>query len=113
MGGLKKYLSVTYLTFFIGVLVISGIPPFAGFFSKDEILAHAFSVNPVAWGVALLASLLTVFYMFRLFFLTFFGTARASESVMHHIHESPKSMAVPLMVLAVLSVLGGFMNIPE
>jgi NADH-quinone oxidoreductase subunit L len=113
MGGLKKYLPVTYLTFLAGVLAISGIPPFAGFFSKDEILAHAFAQNPVAWGVALFASLLTSFYMFRLFFLTFFGTPRASHEVMHHIHESPKSMSVPLMALAVLSVVGGFMNVPE
>ena len=113
MGGLKKFLPITYLTFFIGVLAISGIPPFAGFFSKDEILAHAFSQNPMAWGVALLTSLLTVFYMFRLFFLTFFGSARASKNTMHHIHESPKSMAIPLIVLAVLSLIGGFMNVPE
>jgi NADH-quinone oxidoreductase subunit L len=113
MGGLKKYLPVTYLTFLAGVLAISGIPPFAGFFSKDEILAHAFAQSPVAYGVALLASLLTSFYMFRLFFLTFFGAPRASHEVMHHIHESPKSMSVPLMALAVLSVVGGFMNVPE
>ncbi len=113
MGGLKKFLPTTYLTFMIGVLAISGIPPFAGFFSKDEILAQAFSQNPMAWGVALLASLLTVFYMFRLLFLTFFGSARASEAKMHHIHESPKSMAIPLMALAVLSLMGGFMNVPE
>lgn len=113
MGGLKKYLPITYITFFIGVLAISGIPPFAGFFSKDEILAHAFSVNPLVWGVALLASLLTVFYMFRLFFLTFYGSVRAGENVMRHIHESPKSMAVPLILLAVMSVVGGFMNVPE
>ena len=113
MGGLKKHLPVTYLTFLAGVLAISGIPPFAGFFSKDEILAHAFAQSPVAYGVALLASLLTSFYMFRLFVLTFFGTPRASHEVMHHIHESPKSMSVPLMALAVLSVVGGFMNVPE
>ncbi|MBL0744883.1 NADH-quinone oxidoreductase subunit L [Chryseolinea lacunae] len=113
MGGLKKHLPITYITFLAGVLAISGIPPFAGFFSKDEILAQAFAQNPVAWGVALVASLLTSFYMFRLFFLTFFGAPRASHDVMHHIHESPKSMSVPLMVLGVLSVIGGFMNIPE
>ncbi|MEO7989737.1 MAG: NADH-quinone oxidoreductase subunit L [Chryseolinea sp.] len=113
MGGLKKYLPITYLTFLVGVLAISGIPPFAGFFSKDEILAHAFEHNPIIWGVALLASLLTVFYMFRLFFLTFYGKERASHDVMHHIHESPQSMAVPLIVLAVLSLVGGFMNVPE
>ncbi len=113
MGGLKKYLPITYLTFLVGVLAISGIPPFAGFFSKDEILAHAFEHNPIIWGIALLASLLTVFYMFRLFFLTFYGKERASHDVMHHIHESPKSMALPLIVLAVLSLVGGFMNVPE
>src|SRR6185436_17828254 len=71
MGGLRKYLPVTFITFLIGVLAISGIPPFAGFFSKDEILAHAFADSQVVWGVALFASLLTVFYMFRLLFLTF------------------------------------------
>jgi NADH-quinone oxidoreductase subunit L len=113
MGGLKKYLPITYSTFLIGVLAIAGIPPFAGFFSKDEILAHTFAANPIAYGVALLASLLTAFYMFRLLFLTFFGKARASENTMHHIHESPKSMTIPLIVLAVLSVVGGFMGVPE
>ncbi|MBS1682904.1 MAG: NADH-quinone oxidoreductase subunit L [Bacteroidetes bacterium] len=113
MGGLKKYISVTYVTFLIGVLAISGIPPFAGFFSKDEILANAFQQSPVAWGIAVLASLLTVFYMFRLLFLTFFGKERAGEEAMHHIHESPKSMTVPLIILAVLSTVGGFMGLPE
>jgi NADH-quinone oxidoreductase subunit L len=113
MGGLKKYLPITYIVFFIGVLAIAGIPPFAGFFSKDEILAKAFEHNPIVWGLALLTSLLTVFYMFRLLFLTFFGTTRASDSVVHHIHESPKSMTIPLMVLAVLSVVGGWVGIPE
>jgi NADH-quinone oxidoreductase subunit L len=113
MGGLKKFLPVTYFTFFVATLAISGIPPFAGFFSKDEILANAFAHNPLVWGVSLLASLLTVFYMFRLFYLTFFGTPRADTSAMNHIHESPQSMAIPLIVLAVLSFVGGFMNIPE
>lgn len=113
MGGLKKYLPVTYMTFFIAVLAISGIPPFAGFFSKDEILASAFLHNPLVWAAALLASLLTVFYMFRLLYLTFRGTSRADANVMHHIHESPKSMVVPLIVLAFLSAVGGFMNVPD
>jgi len=113
MGGLRKYIPVTYITFFIGVLAISGIPPFAGFFSKDEILANAFKQSPVAWGVAVLASLLTAFYMFRLLFLTFFGKTRASEDKIHHIHESPQSMTIPLIVLAILSVAGGFMGVPE
>ena len=113
MGGLKKHLPVTFMTFLIAVLAISGIPPFAGFFSKDEILANAFAHSPAVWAIALLASLLTVFYMFRLFYLTFYGAERAGSDVMHHIHESPKNMAVPLMVLAVLSFVGGFMNVPE
>ncbi|MEJ0057233.1 MAG: NADH-quinone oxidoreductase subunit L [Bacteroidota bacterium] len=113
MGGLKKYIPITYITFLLGVLAISGIPPFAGFFSKDEILADAFAHNPLAYAVALLASLLTVFYMFRLLFLTFFGNERAGHETMHHIHESPKSITIPLIILAVLSVVGGFMNVPE
>jgi len=113
MGGLRKHISITYLTFLIGVLAISGIPPFAGFFSKDEILANAFEQNQIAWGVAVVASLLTSFYMFRLLFLVFFGNERASEDKMHHIHESPKSITIPLMVLAGLSTVGGFMGVPE
>jgi NADH-quinone oxidoreductase subunit L len=113
MGGLRKYLPITFATFLIGTLAISGIPPFAGFFSKDEILANAFAHNPIIWGLALLTSLLTAFYMFRLYFLTFSGTTRASEEVKHHIHESPKSMTIPLIVLAILSIVGGFIGIPE
>jgi NADH-quinone oxidoreductase subunit L len=113
MGGLKKYLPITYWTFFIGVLAISGIPPFAGFFSKDEILAKAFEHNMIVWALAVFASLLTSFYMFRLFFLAFFGNERAGEHAMSHIHESPRSITIPLMVLAALSVLGGFLNVPS
>lgn len=113
MGGLKKYLPITFATFLVGVLAISGIPPFAGFFSKDEILANAFAHSPVIWALALFASLLTVFYMFRLLYLTFFGNVRASNEVMSHIHESPKSITLPLIVLAVLSTVGGFMGVPE
>jgi NADH-quinone oxidoreductase subunit L len=113
MGGLRKYIPLTYFTFLVGVLAIAGIPPFAGFFSKDEILANAFRQNPVAWGIAVLASLLTAFYMFRLLFLTFFGKTRASEDTIHHIHESPKSMTIPLIFLAILSLGGGFMGVPE
>lgn len=113
MGGLRKYLPVTFATFLIGTLAISGIPPFAGFFSKDEILANAFAHNPFVYGIALVASLLTAFYMFRLFFLTFSGDTRASHEVQHHIHESPKSMTIPLIVLGILSIIGGFVGIPE
>lgn len=113
MGGLKKYLPITFATFLIGVLAISGIPPFAGFFSKDEILVNAFAYNPVVWGLALFASLLTVFYMFRLLYLTFFGDVRANAHAMSHIHESPKSITIPLICLAVLSIVGGFVGVPE
>jgi NADH-quinone oxidoreductase subunit L len=113
MGGLKKHIPLTFMTFLIGVLAISGIPPFAGFFSKDEILAKAFEVNAAIGVLAVLASLLTSFYMFRLLFLTFYGTVRASADKMNHIHESPKVMTVPLMVLAVLSTVAGFAGIPE
>jgi NADH-quinone oxidoreductase subunit L len=112
MGGLRKYLPITYATFLIGTLAISGIPPFAGFFSKDEILATAFAQNKIVWGLAFFASLLTAFYMFRLFFLTFSGTSRAKAEVAHHIHESPQTMTTPLIALAVLSVIGGLIGIP-
>lgn len=113
MGGLRKYLPITFATFLIGTLAISGLPPFAGFFSKDEILANAFAHNKIVWGLAFLASLLTAFYMFRLFFLTFSGSSRAKQEVTRHIHESPNSMTIPLICLAVLSVAGGFIGIPE
>lgn len=113
MGGLKKYLPATYLTFFAGVLAISGIPPFAGFFSKDEILANAFAHNKIIWALAVLTSLFTAFYMFRLFFLTFFGKVRANHDTMNHIHESPQNITIPLTVLAILSAIGGFMEVPE
>lgn len=113
MGGLGKYLPITHLTFLIGVLAISGIPPFAGFFSKDEILSHVFIHNPVLWVLSVITSLLTVFYMFRLYFLTFRGSVRANENVMKNIHESPSSMALPLIGLGILSVAGGFINVPE
>ena len=113
MGGLKKYIPITYMTFLIGTIAISGIPPFSGFFSKDEILAHAFQVSPLLWGLGVLGSLMTTFYMFRLFFLTFFGTFRGTEEQHHHLHESPKTMTIPLIVLAVLAALGGFIGVPH
>lgn len=113
MGGLRKHLPITHITFLAGVLAISGIPPFAGFFSKDEILAVAFNHNKVLWALAVAASLLTVFYMFRLYFLAFFGPTRADKHTMDHIHESPSTITVPLTVLAVLSMFGGFMGVPE
>ncbi len=113
MGGLRKYLPVTFWTFLLGTIAIAGIPPFAGFFSKDEILAHVFEHNKVLWGLGVLGSGMTSFYMFRLLFLTFFGEFRGTDEQKHHLHESPLSMTVPLMVLAVLSVIGGLLNVPE
>lgn len=113
MGGLKKALPITYMTMLIGTIAISGIPPFAGFFSKDEILAHAFAANPVYWVLGFIGALMTSFYMFRLIYLTFFGSFRGTEEQKHHLHESPKSMTLPLIVLAVLSIFGGMLNLPE
>ena len=112
MGGLKKAMPITHLTFLIGTIAISGIPPFSGFFSKDEILAHAYEHNQVYWFFGIIASMMTAFYMFRLYYLTFSGKFRGTHEQEHHLHESPKSMTVPLMVLAALSVLGGFLGIP-
>ncbi|HEX8326322.1 MAG TPA: NADH-quinone oxidoreductase subunit L [Hymenobacter sp.] len=112
MGGLRKALPITFLTFLIGCLAISGIPPFSGFFSKDEILAHAYEHNKVLWAMGLLTAFLTAFYMFRLLFLAFFGEFRGTEEQKHHLHESPASMTFPLIVLAVLAAVGGFMGAP-
>jgi len=141
MGGLKKYLPVTYVTMLIGTLAIAGMPPLSGFFSKDEILFKTFLANKVIWGVAVVTALMTAFYMYRLMSMTFFGNYRgpawehggghghadahgpagagaghghgaASEGGWHGPHESPKSMTVPLQILAVGAVLAGFVGIP-
>jgi NADH-quinone oxidoreductase subunit L len=112
MGGLRKALPITFITFFVGCLAIAGIPPFSGFFSKDEILLHAFEHSKVLYAVGLFTAFLTAFYMFRLLFLTFFGEFRGTEEQKHHLHESPASMTLPLVVLAVLAAVGGFMNAP-
>lgn len=109
MGGLKGKMPATYLTFLAATLAISGIPPFSGFFSKDMILTKAFEHNPLLYALALGGALITCFYMFRLLYLVFFGENRSAGA---HPHESPKVMTVPLMVLAVLSVVGGFLDIP-
>ncbi len=113
MGGLRKYMPITFVTFAIATLAISGIPPFAGFFSKDEILMHLYAKSPILWALALLGSAMTAFYMFRLFFLTFFGDFRGTAEQKHHLHESPLTMTLPLIILAMLSVGGGLLNIPE
>lgn len=113
MGGLKKYMSVTHLTFLLGCLAIAGMPPFSGFFSKDEILAAAYEKNPVLWGVAVLGAVMTAFYMFRLYAMTFLGQFRGTHEQEHHLHESPKAITIPLIILAILSVVGGLIGIPE
>jgi NADH-quinone oxidoreductase subunit L len=113
MGGLKGQLKITYITFLIGCLAIAGIPPFSGFFSKDAILLSAFENNKILYAVGLLTAALTAFYMFRLLFLTFFGEFRGTEEQRHHIHESPVAMTLPLILLAILSIIGGFVGIPE
>jgi NADH-quinone oxidoreductase subunit L len=114
MGGLRKHLPVTYWTFVAATLAIAGVFPFAGFFSKDEILWKAWESGPrLLWAIGFAAAGLTAFYMFRLVALTFFGETRADEETKHHIHESPKVMLIPLAILAVLSVVGGWINVPE
>jgi NADH-quinone oxidoreductase subunit L len=113
MGGLKGKLPVTHATFLIGTLAIAGIPPFAGFFSKDEILAATYSSSLPMFTLLSITSVLTAVYMFRLYWLVFFGEFRGTEHQRTHLHESPVSMTFPLIVLAVLSTLGGFLGMPE
>ena len=113
MGGLGKKMKITYITFFIACLAIAGIPPFSGFFSKDEILAAAFSVNPLLYIIGVGGALLTAFYMFRLLALTFAGKFRGTDEQMHHLHESPPAITFPLICLAILSAIGGLVGIPE
>ncbi len=110
-GNLKKYMPRTYITFLLAALAISGFPGFSGFFSKDEILWNAFAKgNFVFWLIGALTAVMTAFYMFRLVSLTFFGKERFGHE--HHPHESPAVMTVPLMILGVLSVIGGYIGIP-
>lgn len=113
MGGLKKYIPITHWTFLIGTLAISGMPLFSGMISKDEILVSAYAKNPAFWGILFVLAAVTATYMFRLYYLTFHGNFRGTEEQKHHLHESPINMTLPLMVLAVLSVLGGFFNLPH
>ena len=115
MGGLRKAIPITFWTMSAGVFAISGLPPFSGFFSKDAILYQAFlspTAGPILWFVGLVTALLTAFYMFRLWYLTFFGESRAEAGHGAHPHESPWVMLVPLILLAVLAVSGGWFGIP-
>jgi NADH-quinone oxidoreductase subunit L len=119
MGGLRKVMPVTFLTFFVSTLAIAGIFPFSGFFSKDEILWQAFSnpfhgnLNIVLWGTGAIAACFTAFYMFRLVFMTFFGECRINPKVKDHLHESPLVITIPLMVLGFLATVGGFIGMPK
>ncbi len=113
MGGLRKFMPITFATFLIGSLAISGVPPFAGFFSKDEILAKAFEANIVLWAMGMLTSVMTAFYMFRLLFVAFTGEFRGTEHQKQHLHESPLVITLPLIVLAILSIVGGWIGLPE
>ena len=113
MGDLKKHMPKTYWTFLISTLAISGIFPFAGFFSKDEILYSTYnSGSIVLWGIASVAAGVTAFYMFRAVFMTFHGESRVEPEAMKHLHESPSVMTTPLIVLAGLATVGGFLGIP-
>jgi NADH-quinone oxidoreductase subunit L len=108
MGGLAPKMVITTITFVIGALGLSGVPPLAGFFSKDEILAAAFHEgHTTLWALLLFGAFLTAFYSFRLVFLAFFGNPRMSRDVAHHVHESPPAMTVPLILLAALTVVAG------
>lgn len=119
MGGLRKVMPITFITFFVSTLAISGIFPFSGFFSKDEILWKAFSnpyhgsLNIILWGTGAIAACFTAFYMFRLVFMTFFGECRINPKVKSHLHESPLVITIPLMVLGLLATVGGFIGMPK
>ncbi|MBF0491276.1 MAG: NADH-quinone oxidoreductase subunit L [Deltaproteobacteria bacterium] len=114
MGGLRKWMPVTSITFLISTIAIAGIPPFSGFFSKDEILWQAYSRGyPIIWAMGFVAAGFTAFYMFRLTILTFFGNCRADHHTQEHLHESPWQMTFPLVILALLAAGGGLMGVPH
>jgi NADH-quinone oxidoreductase subunit L len=112
MGGLRKAMPITFWTMLISTLAIAGIFPFAGFWSKDEILMVAFEHNKVLWVVASIASIMTAFYMFRLMYLTFFKEFRGTSEQKNHLHESPSLITIPLVILAILALFGGAINLP-
>jgi NADH-quinone oxidoreductase subunit L len=113
MGGLRKHLPITHLTFLIGCIAIAGIPPLSGFFSKDEILAAAWSVNKIYWIIGVLGAFMTAWYMFRLYSMTFLGGFRGTAEQQDHLHESPAAITIPLIILAILAIVGGWIGIPE
>jgi len=114
MGGLRKAMPVTFWVFLIGTFAISGFPLLSGFFSKDEIFAFTYAHGGgIWWGLVGLGAMFTAIYMFRLLYVTFFGEFRGTHEQAHHLHESPKVMTIPLIILAVLSIVGGFLNTPH
>lgn len=113
MGGLKKYIPITHWTFLIGTLAISGFPLLSGMISKDEILVNTFAKGAIYWAILFVIAAMTATYMFRLYYLTFHGDFRGTEEQKHHLHESPLNMTLPLVVLAILSIIGGFINLPH
>jgi NADH-quinone oxidoreductase subunit L len=116
MGGLRKHMPITHITFLLATLAIAGMPFFSGFFSKDEILWWAFASNRghwLLWLIALITAVMTTFYMFRLVFMTFYGKERMVEKAKKHLHESPAVITIPLIVLGILSVIGGYVGVPE
>ena len=117
MGALRAKIPTTYWTMFVATLAIAGIPPFAGFFSKDEILWQTWTSEGgayrILWGIGYVTALMTAFYMFRLVYLTFYSKPRMSHEIEHHIHESPASMTMPLVVLAVMCLFSGFLGWPH
>ena len=113
MGGLKKILPITSITFLLGVLAIIGFPFTSGFISKDEILIAVYSKSPIMFYLAAFAAILTAIYMVRLFMLVFMGSFRGTEEQKYHLHESPKSMTIPLIILGVLSIVAGLVQLPH
>jgi len=112
MGGLKSKLPITHITFLIGCIAIAGVPPFSGFFSKDEILAAAFAKSPIYWALGVVGAAMTAFYMFRLYATTFLGKFRGTDEQANHLHESPFAMTLPLILLALASAIAGAIGIP-
>jgi NADH-quinone oxidoreductase subunit L len=113
MGGLKSHMKITHFTFLIGCIAIAGMPPFSGFFSKDEILAAAYGKSPILWGLGVAGAIMTAYYMFRLYAMTFLGKFRGTHEQEHHLHESPAAITTPLIILAILAAVSGFVGVPE
>ncbi len=113
MGGLKNQMKITWLTFLVGSLAISGIPPFSGFFSKDLILEKSYAYGALFYGLGIITALLTAFYMFRMTYLAFYGESRVSSHKAEHLHESPIVMTIPLVILSIGAAVAGFLEVPH